>query len=258
MASRRDTTRRVRRLVPLALLVIALVVVIALPSVSVAASPTAAAQAGPQPAQSSGLTATVTWNGASISNYSSPSAAARIDFNGVADVYYHWASPVVPATPYTINDARLQIFYFGYALATRDVVNSNAGPALQGSFTMNWSTGSLQYILEGSYRLVASLLAPNGTTMWSQSFWVFVAAPYDIAALLPIVLILIAVWEVYNLATSGRMATLGRPKQPPSTATPPEESAPPSSPPEPPPSTSEPEPATPEPEPTPPSTGGST
>ncbi len=168
----------------------------------------AAASSGP--ASSAGFSATVTWNGANIGNYTSATSAARIGFNAVVDVQYTWNSVLGDAQRYTISDARLQIFYFGFALATRDVLNSSAGPALAGAFTMNWTTGSLQYILEGSYRLVASLLAPNGTTMWSQTFWVFVAAPFYVGAALPIILIVIILWELYNVATVGKLATLSR------------------------------------------------
>jgi hypothetical protein len=204
--------RGVHRLLPAALAAL-LVVFFLLPAATQAApsSTASSVRAASDPA----LAATVTWNGANILNYTAPTAAARIGFNGVVDVHYAWHSTGGLLVTYTINDARLQIFYFGFALATRDVVNSAVGPAASGNFTMNWSTGALQYILEGSYKLVASLLAPNGTTMWSQSFWVFVAAPYDVAALLPIVLILLIVWEVYNLATVGRQAGLG--KRPPAT-----------------------------------------
>jgi hypothetical protein len=191
------------------------IVLFMLPTATVAASPSRVATA--QPASDPSIAATVTWNGANILNYSSATSAARIGFNGVVDVHYEWHTPVGSAGVYTINDARLQIFYFGFALATRDVLDSSALPGTSGTFDMNWSTGSLQYILEGSYKLIASLLAPNGTTMWSQTFWAYVEAPFYVGAVLPIVLVLIVLWEVYNLATVGRQAGLG--KRPPSTST---------------------------------------
>jgi hypothetical protein len=199
------------RLVPLALLAVALAVLTALPAASLGATPRSSTSA--PAASSNGISASVTWNGANILDYSSATAAARIDFNGVADVRYNWSllSPTSGPGP-TITDARLQIFYFGFALATRDILE----PSGASVFVMNWSTGSLQYILEGSYRLVASLLAQNGTTVWSQSFWAYVAAPFYIGALLPIVLILIVLWEVYSLATVGKQAAIGRrPPTPP-------------------------------------------
>ncbi|HTW77618.1 MAG TPA: hypothetical protein VMG14_07660 [Thermoplasmata archaeon] len=188
-------------------------VLIVLPAASLAGPASAPTVAASQPAVAPGISATVTWNGANILNYTSATSAARIGFNDVVDVEYHWSSSgLLPAPVYTITDARLQIFYFGFALATRDIVNSVALPSTSGNFTMNWTTGSLQYVLEGSYRLVASLIEQNGTTAWSQAFWVYVAAPFYVGALLPIVLILIAIWEIYNIATVGKLAAVARPK----------------------------------------------
>jgi hypothetical protein len=227
MAGRRYGTQGRGRLAPYTLLATFVVVLVAVPAATLAASATPTSSATVVPAASSGPTATVTWNGANILNYTSATSAARISFNGVVDVHYEWpAQGTVNLVPYTINDARLQIFYFGYALSTRDVVNSAAVPSTSGFFDMNWSTGSLQYILEGSYRLVASLIAQNGTTMWSQAFWVYVAAPFYVGALLPIVLILIAVWEIYNVATVGKQAALGTKKQPPTSGSSPSSSGP--------------------------------
>jgi hypothetical protein len=220
---RRTALGRGARFVPLAAVATLVVILFILPAATLGAP--SSPSTGAQPAERLGVSATVTWNGANVLNYSSATSAVHIGFNAVVDVRYSWSSNGGLLEPYTINDARLQIFYFGFALATRDVVNSVASPGAFGNFTMNWSTGALQYILEGSYKLVASLLAPNGTTMWSQAFWVFVAAPFYVGALLPIVLILIVIWEVYSLATVGRQSLLN--KRPPSTPT---EGAPPETP----------------------------
>ncbi|MGA8303346.1 MAG: hypothetical protein WA547_04195 [Thermoplasmata archaeon] len=158
-----------------------------------------------------GLAANASWNGVNITTATSPSSAFHISFNGAVNIYYSWRQPG-SASPWSINDARLQIFYFGFALATRDITQSVGGTS--GNLTMgNWNTGALEYILEGSYLLKASLIATNGTTAWSQSFWVNVAAPFSILAALPIILILIAIYEVYELLTSGKRAVPKKPKK---------------------------------------------
>ncbi|MGI0071226.1 MAG: hypothetical protein ACRECT_04045 [Thermoplasmata archaeon] len=175
----------------------------------------------------SGTTATVTWDGSDIANAANSSSAFPISFNGVVNVLYVWSSSHL-LTPTLINDARLQIFYFGFALATRDVTQS-VGSA-SGRIVMNWTTGPLEYITEGRFLLTASLLSPNGTTAWSQSFWVDVSAAFYVVAALPIVLILIAIYELYGVAMVGRQAALKRKKGGPPTATPPTSSAPPSAP----------------------------
>jgi len=207
-------------------LVALLAVSIVLPAASVAA-PARAPVAVARPYADPAITARVTWNGADVANYSAPTAAASISFGQTVDVHYTWSSSALAGAPmYEITDARLQIYYFGFALATRDILDSVAVPATSGSFDMNWSTGSLQYILEGSYELTASLLASNGTTMFSESFWVLVAAPFYVGALLPIVLILIIIYEIYGIATVGKQAALGRPSKGPAEAPAPAEPAP--------------------------------
>jgi hypothetical protein len=157
------------------------------------------------------LYAQATWNGVNVATASTMSSGFQIQFNQAVNILYNWSTTSFPVgVSYTISDARLQIFYFGFALATRDVTEANAVPSTQGNIAMNWSTGPLQYILAGTYLLVASLLEPSGKTVWSQVFWVDVSAPAYILAALPIVLILIAIYELYGVATVGRQAALKR------------------------------------------------
>jgi hypothetical protein len=205
----RTGTSGARRLVPSALIVamfIALTVLVGLPVGSAAGS---AAQ-GLRPAQTSappsGLSATVTWDGSNILSAANSTSAFSLHLDGTANLRYAWTAS--GSATYNINDARLQMFYFGFALSTRDVTQTDTSLATSGSFTMNWTTGAIAYALEGTYKLVASLLAPNGTTMWSQSFWVQVFAPYYLLAALPIVFLLIIIYEIYSVATVGKHAGL--------------------------------------------------
>ena len=117
------------------------------------------------------------------------------------------------------------MFYFGFAVATRDVTLSIAQTSDTG-LPLNWTPLSIGYVLEGVYRLTASLIAKNGTTMWSENFYVRGNAPLGFVAVIPIVLLVIGVYEVYALARSGRYAAIGRKEKPqppagPPTTTPP-------------------------------------
>ncbi|MCI4336791.1 MAG: hypothetical protein L3K17_06305 [Thermoplasmata archaeon] len=174
-----------------------------------------------------GLGATVTWDGTNINSGATSSSALTTSFSTPIDVHYVWANaggtPSALAPSYTINDARLQFFYFGVALDTRDIVQSNAVPATNGTFDMLWDPGVFRYLFEGTFGLTASLLAPNGTAMWSQSFFIHAAAPFSLLAVLPIVLLLIVLYEGYGLARSGRQAGIvatkkGSPTPSPSSA----------------------------------------
>lgn len=167
------------------------------------------------PAATDGIQATVTWDGTNIAHSPQPSSAITTTLGGPVDLLYNWSSSVeVGGSPllYTINDARLQMFYFGFALSSRDVLVNDSIPTVAGSISMDWVPPSvLHYVIEGTFLLTASLLAPNGTTMWSQNFYVDASAPLSIGAVVPVILVLIGLYEVYALLTSGRQ---DRPRTP--------------------------------------------
>jgi hypothetical protein len=141
---------------------------------------------------------------------------------------YYWN--VSSAAPVNVSDARLQMFYFGYAVSTRDELRTNPLASSHGNIPLSWAPLSIDYLLEGAYRMTASILAPNGTTLWSETFYVRGTAPYGVGALIPIVLIILIVYEVYALVRSGRYVMLGRPPAAPPPAAPPA-ATPPASPP---------------------------
>ncbi len=183
--------------------------------IAVSAWSAPAPSASPQPRivaaspAAGGLTVSVTFAGQAIGNASTESSAFRVGYGASVNVIYTWSQGLLAGTAWSINDARLQVFYFGFALGTRDIL-STVGQT-SGTLTMgNWSTGPLEYVLEGTFQLTASLIATNGTTAWSQTFWVYLAAPFYILAVLPIVLVIIAVYEVYALATCGKYAAIGK------------------------------------------------
>lgn len=155
-----------------------------------------------------GIVVNVTWNGHNVCEGGTSSSAFSVDLTKTIGLEYSWSSPTI-----AVNDARLQMFYFGFAVATRDVQLVGTVPLPLNSpqtVPMNWTPGAIAYVLSGAYSLSASLVAPNGTTVFSEHFYVHANAPFVVGAVLPILLIAIAVWEVYNLATSGRAAALGR------------------------------------------------
>jgi hypothetical protein len=187
-------------------LVTALAVLVAVPTVGFAAG---ASRPGSPPSNalppSANSGPTVLWNGANVNTASSASSAFTVTFNEAVDVNYSWVRSAYPG----VSDARLQMLYFGFPLSTRDV-SPIAGPAsTPGLAVMNWTVGAIQYAVEGVFGLTVSLLN-NGTTLWSENFYVRLMAPYSILAALPILLILIGVYELYGLARSGRQAALGR------------------------------------------------
>lgn len=201
----------------------ALIVILAVLALTfLLASPLPAAGSPPSPSagapSGAPISAAVTWNGINITTLNTVSSALAIDFGQSANLNYIWNNVPAPG----INDVRLQMFYFGFAVATRDVTLSIAETSSKG-VPLNWTPLSIGYVLEGVYRLTASLVAPNGTTMWSYDFYVRGNAPLGFVAVIPIVLLALGVYEVYALARSGRYAALGRKPQapPPTSPTPP-------------------------------------
>jgi hypothetical protein len=166
--------------------------------------------------------ANVTWNGVNVNTAGSASSALSIDFSKSADVKFNWTATPLPVGVIGPNDARLQMIYFGFALSTRDVINTGTQPVTR--LDMNWTPGAIVYVLEGVYEIKASLLTPNGSTLWSENFFVKASAPFSILAALPIILIVLVVWELYSVARSGRQVMLAQKGKPP--PSPPEEPTP--------------------------------
>jgi len=151
---------------------------------------------------------TVTWNGGDVSSAGSASSALVVDFTQQANLLFSW-NLTSPNTA-DVSDARVQMYYFGFAVATRDQILTNPVPRGSGTIPLSWTPLSVAYLLEGVYRITASFIAANGSTLFSENFYVRDNAPFGVVAILPIVLIVIVLYEVYGLARSGRYAMLGR------------------------------------------------
>jgi hypothetical protein len=170
--------------------------------------PGPARASGPVSPAVSAAAYTVTWNGADVSAAGSASSALVIDLTQQANLLFNWTLSA-PNTA-DVSDARIQMFYFGFAVATRDQVLTNPVARASGSIPLSWTPLSVAYLLEGVYRITASFIAANGSTLFSENFYVRDNAPLGIVAILPIVLLAIMVYEVYGLARSGRYEMIGR------------------------------------------------
>jgi hypothetical protein len=146
-----------------------------------------------------GIAGKVTWNGVDVSQAGNASSALQVNYGSPSiDVRFFWNS-TTPGVPFNITSVRLQMFYLGFAVASRDV-----SPINQATGDMSWdAVATLRWILEGTYALTASLIAKDGTTVWSQGFFVEISAPYSLLAAIPIILIIILVYELIVIARSG-------------------------------------------------------
>ncbi len=149
----------------------------------------------------------VTWNGVDVSTAGTSSSALAIDLSQSANLNFNWSTGT--SARLSVTDARLEMFYFGFAVTTRDQIVSGAIASAKGNIPLSWTPLSISFVLEGVYRLTATFL-DNGTTLWSENFYVRGTAPLGFVALLPIALLLIIAYELYGLVRSGRYAMLGR------------------------------------------------
>lgn len=148
-----------------------------------------------------------TWNGANLSKANSAGSAFTVNTNEHVRVNFSFT---VGARTANITTARLVVYYFGAEISA----NSVAANPLTGSATMNWTLGTYTYLLQGIYRLSASLVYGNGSTAWSEDFYINAEAAYHIVSGVTIFLVVLALAEVYWIATVARGPRKVRPKGP--------------------------------------------
>jgi hypothetical protein len=177
------------------------------------------------------VNASVLWNGQNVCSARTTGSPISTTFGHAANVTFSWQTHGTASL--NLTDARLAMYFLGFPIVTRDVAPVTATPAFGGTFDMNWAPGELTYAFEGLFRLTATIFAANGSTAFSENFYVKVTAPESVLAILPIALVALGIYEVYNLAISGRQALLsGRvgpapaktegPKSPPGSTEPPD------------------------------------
>lgn len=156
-----------------------------------------------------GLGAVVLWNGKNVSSAGSPSAAFSLSKGQTAAVTFSYDAL---STVGAVGNATLTLTYLGIVLTTSRASAHALGPS--GSAQINWSFGPLYNALQGVFQLTASLLNPNGSSLWSESFYVFAKAPYLLESGAVIVLLILVVAELYWATSAIRDARRNRPSGP--------------------------------------------
>ena len=205
--SRFPTGRAVRGALNVSLLA-CVVVGLALPAaagaVPAAAHPSvnASPEAPPPPITSAA------WNGVDLSKASTVGSAFTVTSGQRSHVNFSYDPSGAGAA---ITTARLIVFYFG------SQISANSVPASAGKALMNWTLGTYTYLLQGVYRLTASLVAANGSTVWSEGFYINVQAPYHVGSGMTVFLIVLGAVEIWSISTSGGRSarkSKGRPAPP--------------------------------------------
>lgn len=200
--------RRGAKLLPL--LAISLVLVFLAPYGVGALAESRAASPAVSPDASSVLTGAAYWNGANIDLAPTPSSAFSWSFDNIATVQFAWVGPL---TGPTVSQAFLVILFLGFPAYTKQEVKSVALPT--GNISMTYDLSQFKWYLQGIFEIHAYLENPNGTSLWSETFYVRVTQPYDLVVA-TVGLILLTIAELYMIATVGpRALDKARAKSPP-------------------------------------------
>lgn len=155
---------------------------------------------GPNPSLVTSVSAAVYWNGANANTAPNPAAAFSWSFGRVAHVEYAWNGPVLGAQ---VSQAFLVVLFLGFPAYTKQQVLSSPLPV--GSTNMTYDLTQFKWYLQGLFQLHAYLEDPNGTVLWSETFYVRVAQPYDLVVA-TVGLLVLTVAELYLIATVGPRA----------------------------------------------------
>jgi hypothetical protein len=144
------------------------------------------------------LAVKVTWNGQNVSQASTISSAFSVTSGEQALVHFVYTES---AGGPSIATAEVQTVFLSAVLSSEAAQTSPSAGGLGGTASMNWTFGLFADLTAGVYQLTARLLDPNGSSVWSESFYIDAKAPYLIGAALPALLVVLAISEVYWLVT---------------------------------------------------------
>ncbi len=163
----------------------------------------------------------VTWDGTNVSSAHSPTTAFTLTPGQKARVFFGYVEPVTQG-PHVTN-ASLTLTYLGVVIESSITPAHPTPQSLAGAgfAEINWSFGSLYQVIEGAFQLTASLLDKNGSTVWSEPFYVDARAPYSLESGFVVVLLILFVLEAYYIAAAFRTARGGRRASPPPPSAPP-------------------------------------
>lgn len=136
---------------------------------------------------------------------SSVSSAVVISLNKPVNVTFTYATATgtgLAASGISVGVARLQLIVFGVAAGVKELDLSNVHPSTSGTISVIGDYSYAQYLIEGVYLMHAFLFDPNGSTLYSESFYVKVHATYDLTVI-TVAFAVLLLYEVYTVATLG-------------------------------------------------------
>jgi hypothetical protein len=132
----------------------------------------------------------------------SVSSAVLISLSTPVNVTFQYATPGGAGPGLSVAVARLQLIVFDVPAGVKEVDLSNVHPATSGTVSVIGDYTYAKYLIEGAYELHALLLDPNGSTLFSETFFINVHEPYDLTVV-TVIFGLLILYELYAVATLG-------------------------------------------------------
>jgi hypothetical protein len=164
-----------------------------------------------------GLSGSLSFSGFATTGAGTPSSALTVG-PGSVSASFHWDQSARSQGHLAIAQAQIEALVFGFSAFTRVQVLTPPTSNVTGWVNMSSDFSIVRYLAEGLYQVVGTLTAQDGSTIWQESFYVHVVSSYHFVVI-NILLVLIAVYEVYNIAKLGSTRALKKPETSP---TPPE------------------------------------
>lgn len=125
----------------------------------------------------------VLFAGHSTRNASSVANAISVNVRSPIPVSFSWAArggKLGTPTSVSVQQARVELYLFGVSTLA-NVLNEQTpldGP--NGSANLSLDYGQYAYLAEGIFEVRGSLSAPNGSSLWSEVFFVHVTTSYHL------------------------------------------------------------------------------
>lgn len=154
----------------------------------------------------------VTADGHATSGAGSVGSAVQLSLDHPVNVTFTYATGTGPGAGLSVGVARLQLIVFGVVAGAKEVDLSDVHRATSGAVSVIGDYSYAKYLIEGVYLMHAVLLDPNGSTLFSESFYVKVHAAYDLTVITVAfgVLLLYELYTVATLASARSVAKLVR------------------------------------------------
>ena len=171
--------------------------------------------AGVTPANESGLSVNVTWEGVGVDYANGPPTAFAVGPGASAVVGFSYGVALSAAPP---TNASLVLRYLGVTLSTESIRATTVCPEVSeprplpctGSAELNWTFGSLIYLTAGVFAVDAELLSYNGTLLFREPFYIDAEAPYVLGSITILFALVLAAAEAYWVYASIRYRHRGR------------------------------------------------